>query len=209
MGPCWFQLHLSIDEMKANNSHCYKRRDYVYGGVWATEVPSVSDANSVNRGWKGRWQSPRSPAGWKQSLSMGAQQTGSHQRWAGFFHQLLAHMSVFVFWYICSCNTPCSQALGLSPNPTGNCNTGLGLCMGWSGASTCDSGSVPISCEISTFHHLLLMVYWVWSDLVKQCSPYRFPNSKFWFQENMPFPNIEEIQQTKVYVKEIERQNCD
>lgn len=91
--------------MRANNSHCFKRRYYIYGGVWATEVPSVSGANSANRGWKGRWQSPRCPGGWKQSLSVGAQQIGSQQRWARLFRQLLAHMSVcFLVYLLMQCS---------------------------------------------------------------------------------------------------------
>lgn len=54
-------------------------------------------------------------------------------------------------------------------------------------------------------HLLLLMASYVESGSVKQHWPYIFPDSKSWFQETIPFPNI---QQRKRCDKGREKQNC-
>lgn len=97
----------------------------------------------------------------------------------------------------------------LPPSPSGSCRilpgpraTSQPMIL----SNTSDSGNTHMwhltssSAKASNFplhrlmiHHLLLlMASYVESGSVKQQWPYIFPNSKSWFQETIPFPNIQQ-----------------
>lgn len=63
--------------------------------------------------------------------------------------------------------------------------------MWWLTSSSARASHFPLNRHM--IHHLLLTVSYVWSNSVQQHWPYGFPNSKSWFQETIPFPNILEM----------------
>ena len=58
--------------MRANNSLFFKRRHYIYCEVLTAEVLSVSDANSVNAGWREKLQRLKGGSGAEKSSVSGS-----------------------------------------------------------------------------------------------------------------------------------------